>query len=412
MNNNSNQPGEFDAVLGGKAQNPNYAVVLGGIEGVKNRLNSEDYEVIFAALEDALKYGDAGVDLIIEALYDSSEPIHDCAVYLLRKAGIKGKQALLNYDPWLVFTTFNNWGVRYYEGRIHDTKNIAYYVQSKGTLSHLLKESKAKSIEAIRCEMYYREPDIKTAFKDFTDTLVNARELLINMKALLIGDRCELDNIKYQESNINVCSIHPLLKAYPNLELLHIRGRMVEEDILKPELKIVQVRNNQNNSNIPIKPLKHESLRTLIVDADGISDDNLVKICQLDLPSLEYFELWLDRSHLSNINIDSLAPVLSGESFPNLAYLAIRQCGNMSEVAKAIVNSPIMKNLKILELTDGNISSGGAMTLLNSPAVNRLHTLDVSANRLHNNTIEQLSSLKCRVITDSQFSDRYYSVWE
>ncbi|MEH1940444.1 MAG: hypothetical protein V7L01_09540 [Nostoc sp.] len=54
MNNNSNQPGEFDAVLGGEAQNQNYGVVLGGIEGVQNRLNSEDDEVKTSALEDAL----------------------------------------------------------------------------------------------------------------------------------------------------------------------------------------------------------------------------------------------------------------------------------------------------------------------------------------------------------------------
>ncbi|RCJ29282.1 hypothetical protein A6769_35775 [Nostoc punctiforme NIES-2108] len=110
------------------------------------------------------------------------------------------------------------------------------------------------------------------------------------------------------------------------------------------------------------------------------------------------------------IKIDSLAPVLSGKSFPNLVYLAVRKCGNMSEVAQAIVNSPIMENLKVLELTDGNISNGDV--LLNSPAINRLHTLDISGNRLHKNTIEQLSTLKCRVIADSQFSDRYYSVWE
>ncbi|ALF54106.1 hypothetical protein ACX27_16675 [Nostoc piscinale CENA21] len=410
MNNNSNQPGEFDAVLGGEAKNQNYAVVLGGIEGVKNRLNSEDYEVIFAALEDALQYGDPGVDLIIEALYDSSEAIHDCAVYLLGKAGIKGKQALLDYDPWLVFTIFKNWGDRYYEDRIYDPIGRAYCVQSTDRLSRLLKDSKAKDIEAIKCEVYYRNPEIKTAFKDFTDILVNACELLTNLKALLIGDYCDLINIKYQESNINVCSIHPLLKAYHNLELLHIRGCMVKEDILKPELKIVQVRNHQNNSNIPIKSLKHESLKTLIVDADGISDANLAKVCNLDLPSLEYFELWLNRSNLSKINIDSLAPILSGESFPNLAYLAIRQCGNLSEVAQAIVNSPIMENLKILELTDGNLSNGDI--LLNSPAVNRLHTLNVSGNRLHKDIIEQLSELKCRLIADSQFSDRYYSVWE
>ncbi|MEH1940443.1 MAG: hypothetical protein V7L01_09535 [Nostoc sp.] len=185
---------------------------------------------------------------------------------------------------------------------------------------------------------------------------------------------------------------------------------MLEEDILKPERKILQVRNSQNNSIIPIKPLKHENLKTLIVDADGISDSNIAKICNLNLPSLEYFELWLSRSDLSNINIDSLAPMLSGESFPNLVYLAVRQCGNMSEVAQAIVNSPIMGNLKVLELTDGNIGNGNA--LLKSPIINRLHTLNISRNRLPKNIIEQFSELKCRVIADSQFSDRYYSVWE
>jgi hypothetical protein len=409
MNNNLNQPGEFDAVLGGDAQHQNYAVVLGGIEGIKNRLNSEDNEVKISALEDAVKYGDAGVDLLIEALYDSSKEIHELAINLLRKAGIKGKQALLDYDPWLILTTFKNWRLNY-RVSIDDPIGRVYRVFSEYELLRLLGHSQAKYIEAIKCEINYKEKSSQTAFKAITNTLVNASALLTNLQALLIGDIENIENIKYRDSKMKVWSIHPLLKAYPNLELLHIRGRMLEEDILKHHVKILQVRNSQNNSTLPIKSFKHESLRTLIVDADGISDENLTKVCQLDLPSLEYFELWLDRSDFSNINIDSLTPMLSGESFPNLAYLAIRKCGNMSEVAKAIVNSPIIENLKILELTDGNLSNGDV--LLKSPAVNRLHTLDVSGNRLHKNTIEQLSELKCRVIADGQFSDRYYSVWE
>ncbi|WP_392532541.1 hypothetical protein [Nostoc sp. C117] len=409
MNNNSNQPGEFDAVLGGELQNQNYGVVLGGIEGVKSRLNSEDYEVRIAALEDALKYGDVGVDLIIEELYYSSNETHDYAIDLLRKMGIKGKQALLDYDPWLVFTTFKNWRNLYFD-KIDDPRGIAYCVDIENPLSDLLKDPKAKLLEAIKCRIYDDDINITTSFKDFCNIIIHARELLTNLQALLIGDEYQIYNKKYKISRVNVSNIHPLLKAYPNLELLHIRGRMLEEDILKPELKILQVRNTQNNFIIPINSLKHESLKTLIVDADGISDSNLAKVCNLNLPYLEYFELWLNRSDLSNINIHSLAPVLSGESFPNLVYLAVRKCGNMSEVAQAIVNSPIMENLKVLELTDGNISNGDV--LLTSPAINRLHTLDVSGNRLHNNTIEQLSTLKCRVIADSQFSDRYYSVWE
>ena len=285
MNNNLNQPGEFDAVLGGEEQSQNYAVVLGGIEGIKNRLNREDDEVRIAALEDALKYGDAGIDLIIEALSYPSKRIHKRAIGLLRKAGIKGKQAFLDYDPWLVLTTFQDWRLNHHVN-IDDPIGRAYRVYSEYELLRLFGDSQAKYIEAIKCEINYKEKSCQTAFQKITNTLVNASALLTNLKALLIGDIFNITNMKYRKSKMKIWSIHPLLKAYPNLELLHIRGKMLEEDILQSELKVVQVRNNQNNYNIPIKSLKHESLKTLIVDTDGISDDNLAKVFNLDLPSL------------------------------------------------------------------------------------------------------------------------------
>ncbi|MEO0841370.1 MAG: hypothetical protein AAF063_20990 [Cyanobacteria bacterium J06643_5] len=57
MNSNQNQPREFDVVLGGENPAPVTGVVLGGIEGVKRRLESEIVDVRIKALNDALKYG-------------------------------------------------------------------------------------------------------------------------------------------------------------------------------------------------------------------------------------------------------------------------------------------------------------------------------------------------------------------
>ncbi|WP_338023026.1 formylglycine-generating enzyme family protein [Argonema galeatum] len=84
MTENPNQPREFDVVMGG--QNPPLinAVVLGGIEGVKRRLNYPDVEVRIAALWDALKYGEAGLDLVIQALQDKSKQIKFTAYSLLK----------------------------------------------------------------------------------------------------------------------------------------------------------------------------------------------------------------------------------------------------------------------------------------------------------------------------------------
>lgn len=67
-----NQPREYDAVLGGQNSPPIDAAVLGGISGVKSRLASTILAVRIAALSEALKYGDAGLDLVVTALQDES----------------------------------------------------------------------------------------------------------------------------------------------------------------------------------------------------------------------------------------------------------------------------------------------------------------------------------------------------
>ncbi|MEG4105577.1 hypothetical protein [Microcoleus sp. S13_C5] len=55
MPDNSNQPREYDAVLGGQSQIPIAGAVLGGIAGVKQRFNSPSIESRIAAVKDAPK---------------------------------------------------------------------------------------------------------------------------------------------------------------------------------------------------------------------------------------------------------------------------------------------------------------------------------------------------------------------
>ena len=78
------RPQNFDAVLGNQTQIVNGSVILGGIEGVKNRLNSENINIIILALKDAINYGDAGLDLVIQYLEDPESQIVDAAYELLK----------------------------------------------------------------------------------------------------------------------------------------------------------------------------------------------------------------------------------------------------------------------------------------------------------------------------------------
>ena len=63
MSENNQYPREYDAVLGGNSPPPVDGVVLGGIEGLKRRLETGNTQQRVDSLDDVVKYGDAGIDL-------------------------------------------------------------------------------------------------------------------------------------------------------------------------------------------------------------------------------------------------------------------------------------------------------------------------------------------------------------
>ena len=99
MSEHQNEPREYDAVKGGQNPPPISAAVLGGIPGIKSRLASPTVYVRAAALPEALKYGEAGLDLIIQALHDQIMSVRFAAYLLLKdRDEEKIKQYLRNYD--------------------------------------------------------------------------------------------------------------------------------------------------------------------------------------------------------------------------------------------------------------------------------------------------------------------------
>jgi hypothetical protein len=78
------RPQNFDVVLGNQTSIANGSVVLGGLEGVKTRLNSENIHVKILSLKDAINYGDAGLDLIVRYLDAPESQIVDAAYELLK----------------------------------------------------------------------------------------------------------------------------------------------------------------------------------------------------------------------------------------------------------------------------------------------------------------------------------------
>jgi formylglycine-generating enzyme required for sulfatase activity len=94
------QPKDTDAVLGGN-KTPQRSLVLGGIQGVKQRLQAPNEEARAEALYQALNYGEEGLALVIAALEDESLSVNNTAYELLLKQpnpSIELKVAIDNYQ--------------------------------------------------------------------------------------------------------------------------------------------------------------------------------------------------------------------------------------------------------------------------------------------------------------------------
>lgn len=388
MSNEQNQPGEFDAVLGGEAPPPLQGAVLGGIEGVKRRLASSSIETQTAALKEALNYREVGLDLVISALQNESVQIQYLAANLLKQnQSPKGKVALLDYNPRLYFTKVSDWEKQSYYPWIAIPNQFAKaYIVNPENCQSLLQNPNINQIEALIFQIsFHNRYNSSKAFDTFVKTVSDTYKQFTNLKAVYIGDG-HVEDRNFMEHSIENSSIElgdvtPILKANPQLEVLHIYGR----------------------SGLQIKPIRHNSLKTLILQIHLLFiDSNIFDISKLDLPALEYIELWFggNQREGKNVVIKHLLPTLNRGLFPNIKYLGLRNSYYTDDIALSLVEaSSLVEQLSILDISIGILTDKGAEILLNSPSINKLKMLILSKNeKLSEQMIQKLYNLECEVI--------------
>jgi hypothetical protein len=384
-NNPQHQPQEFDAILGGNTPSPMTSVVLGGIEGVKNRLKSATIETRIAAISEALNYGTAGLDLVIAGLQDSSGQVRSYAYKLLQnRSDFKTKHALSNFDKLQLFTRLQDWQSDKFNpklGIINSSENV-YVLKSIEQAQSLVQSPQISQIKVLISQLSYEQFGYGKKFKYVVDVLFDIHEYLSGLKAVWIDTSI---------SPSPLGDISAILKTYPHLEFLEIR----------------------NGGHLEFSPVRHNHLKTLIVDG-YLNKETLQQIYKLELPALEYLDLGFFKGpNNTQPNATEVAPMFSGNFFPNLKYLGFRGGRDYNKIATALIRSALVHRLIGLDLSDGNLGDKGAEALLNCPAINRLQILNVSQNRLTKEMVQKLSKLKCKVNAKSQkYYHRYSPTWE
>lgn len=216
------------------------------------------------------------------------------------------------------------------------------------------------------------------------EAIVAARDRLPKLRAIFFGDviseECEVSWIENTD-------VSPLLAAYPQLEHFGVRG----------------------TNNLSFGALQHPNLRSLIVQTGGLDVRIVRSVAAADLPALEHLELWLGTGgYGGNVTVDDLAPILAGGRFPRLRYLGLRNSEIADEIAAAVVDAPVLEQIRVLDLSLGTFGDDGAEALLASPAIARLEKLDLHHHFCSPEMIARLAALPLEVDTsDLQEPDSY-----
>jgi hypothetical protein len=403
MTESQSQPNKLDAILGGQNPPPVTGAILGGLEGAKQRLESETVAARLVALSEAFQYGEEGIELGITALNDPSGQVQKLACRLLRH-NEQGARALLEHQPLNYFATFANWQQEIYNPQvgITDPINNAYVVRmtnigqknsyNLSQFEALLQDPRLSELQALVFQIdcnynYWYDED--RSFGAAVDAIYNAQKQFPNLKALFVGDS-EGDNFyEYRKSKVMVSDIHLCLEAFPTLEVFQTFGHFAE-------------------NNLKCEGLRHETLKTLIIATADISDFNIKQLCGMDLPALECFELWFGRSyhHEENSLISALQPIFECKKYPKLKYLGLCSCESANSLLTAILDSKIQKQLVVLDLQRGTLDN--IDSLLNHKGFPNLKLLNVSDNNLDDGSVEKLNSLPFDIVADNQYQEEEY----
>jgi hypothetical protein len=189
--------------------------------------------------------------------------------------------------------------------------------------------------------------------REIVEALVSARGKLRRLSAVFLGD------ITFEEQEISwiqQSDVSPILRAFPELEELRVRG----------------------GTGLALERPDHARLRKLVIETGGLPAEVVRSVAKADLPALRHLELWLgSESYGADATPADVAPILGGALLPSLRYLGLRDSEIADDLAAAVATAPILSRVRVLDLSLGTLGDVGAEHLLASPAVAALEKLDL-----------------------------------
>jgi len=185
------------------------------------------------------------------------------------------------------------------------------------------------------------------------ESLVERAAAMSGLRALFLG---ELIGEESEISWIQMFDVTPLLRAFPGLEVLRVRG----------------------SDGLDFAAGSYPGLRELAFESGGLPAEIVRAVGESDLPNVHHLELWLGTDNYGgDATADDLAGILAGARLPSLTHLGLRDAEIADQVAAAVASAPIVARLRTLDLSMGLLSDTGAAALLTGQPLTHLAALDL-----------------------------------
>lgn len=228
---------------------------------------------------------------------------------------------------------------------------------------------------------------------EMVEALLAAAEQLPSLRGLFFGD------IIYEECEVSwleMTDLSPLIQAFPKLEHMQVRG----------------------SQSLELGVIESLNLKTLIAESGGMPRTILADLWKSKLPELTHLEIYLgDSGYGWDGSIADLEPLLSGELFPKLTHLGLRDSEIADQIAEAVAQAPLLERLEVLDLSLGTLGDRGVKALLTAPAFAKLKKFDMHHHYVSEEVLKQLTALGIEINAedaqgDADEDDRYVSIGE
>ncbi|QJW96557.1 WGR domain-containing protein [Frigoriglobus tundricola] len=207
----------------------------------------------------------------------------------------------------------------------------------------------------------------------------------------------------------SVCTLHlgnPLADGFDESDQCHTEGELAHHYVKQmphiEELRLLA--HNVDSNKLFVLPMPH--LRVLqVFHASKYPVDKLAAN-----PSLGNLTHLLLQPHAPDeskpyIRLRELRAICRATNVPKLTHLALRYTDFGDEGVREIIDSGILKRLKLLDLRGGCVTDDGARLLAAAPDAKNLERLNLDTNALSSIGIKELKSAGIKASTEAQHNE-------